>query len=157
MSKRLFKSMSMNEPENSEESKKPYIFGGIKKFDLQKLQDEVLNDVVYLDVFAGSDPAFKEKVIPFAQEDAVHLLNLNTYKFHYNVSKYHEKKFPHGERIGLMADEVEKYFPQCVTKDSEGHRYVNYSMLVVPLIETVRALEKKISILEKKISEKDKE
>jgi hypothetical protein len=149
--------MSKDEPENFQESKKPYFFGGISVFDLQKLQDEVLNDLVYLDVFAGSDPIFKEKVTLLNPDDALKLLNLKTYKFHYNVTKFHEKKFPHGERIGLMADEVEKYFPQCVTKDSEGHRYVNYSMLVVPLIETIRKLEEKVSILEKKISEKDKE
>lgn len=148
----------MNNDDNSKKpeasAKKPYDFGGIEEYDLEQIESEVLNDSVYLDVFAGSDPAFKEDITPMTASDASSLLNLNAYRFQYQTEKFKDKKLPEGQRIGLMADEVERYFPECVTKDEEGYRYVNYQMLIAPLIETVRQLEQKVTALEKKLSEK---
>ena len=136
------------------QGKKPYDFGGIKEFDLQQIEQEVLNDSVYLDVFAGSDPAFKERVSPLNHQDAASLLNLNAYRYHYATEKFQDKNFPSGERLGLMADEVALAFPECVQTDQDGYRYVNYAMLVAPLIQTVKHLEQKIAELEKKLHQK---
>lgn len=151
--------MSTNEQDKDKKQaesskKKPYDFGGIKQFDLQQIEQEVLNDSVYLDVFAGSDPAFKEEVHQLNHLDTVALLDLNVYRYRYATDKFQDKNFPQGQRLGLMADEVEKAFPECVQTDKEGYRYVNYAMLVAPLIETVKHLEAKVAELEKKIAEK---
>lgn len=143
-----------NEKKPASSAKKKYDFGGIEEYDLEQIESEVLNDTVYLDVFAGSDPAFKQDVTPLTSADVSSLLSMNTYRFQYDTEKFKDKNLSKGTKIGLMADEVERFFPECVTKDSEGYRYVNYSMLVAPLIETVRALELKVSALEKKISQK---
>lgn len=131
-----------------------YDFGGIEEFDLEKIQNEVLNDSVYLDVFAGSELAFKQNVEPMTAEKAASILQLQTYKFQYNKTAFQDKQFPAGDRLGLMAHEVEEHFPECIAKDDEGYRYVNYSMLVAPLLETVKQLEKKVADLEKKLEKK---
>lgn len=145
-----------NGNDNDPKSKliKEYEFGGIEEFDLEKIQNEVLNDSVYLDVFAGSEPAFKQGIEILSPEKAASILKLNTYSFQYNNQNFKDKKFPEGERLGLMADEVEKLFPECIAKDADGYRHVNYSMMIAPLLETVKQLEKKVGELEKRLSEK---
>lgn len=135
--------------------KKPYVFGGIQVFDLAQIEQEVLNDSVYLDVFAGSDPLFKTNVKPV--DSAVisqNLLNLKSYHFDYLTEQFKDKQLSSAPQLGLMADEVEKVFPTMVARDEEGYRYVNYSMMVVPLLETIKQLEQRIAQLEKKLSEK---
>lgn len=149
--------MSNNSDSNNDpkaQASKKYDFGGIEEFDLEKIQNEVLNDSVYLDVFAGSEPAFKQDIVALSPEKAAAILQLNTYSFNYDQKKFADKNFPEGSRLGLMADEVEKFFPECIAKDAEGYRYVNYTMMVAPLLETVKQLEKKVAELEKKLSEK---
>lgn len=140
---------------SQDKNKKPYFFGGIQVYDLAQIEQEVLNDSVYLDVFAGSDPLFKTNVEPMNTQQVVQsTLGLNTYKFDYNHELYKDKKLAQGPQLGLMADEVEKAFPEMVAKDNEGYRYVNYSMMVVPLLETIKHLEQRVAALEKKLSEK---
>lgn len=140
---------------SQESTKKPYNFGGIQVFDLNQIEQEVLNDSIYLDVFAGSDPLFKTNVEPInTQQVAQSTLGLNGYKFDYDHKLFKDKKLSQGKQIGLMADEVEKAFPEMVAKDDEGYRYVNYSMMVVPLLETIKHLEQRVALLEKKLSEK---
>lgn len=135
--------------------KKPYVFGGIQVFDLAQIEQEVLNDSVYLDVFAGSDPLFKTNVKPVDSSlISQNLLNLKSYHFDYKTEQFKDKKLSSAPQLGLMADEVEKVFPTMVTRDEEGYRYVNYSMMVVPLLETIKQLEQRIVQLEKKLSEK---
>lgn len=135
--------------------KKPYQFGGIQVFDLAQIEQEVLNDSVYLDVFAGSDPLFKTNVKPVdSAAISQNLLNLKSYHFDYKNELFKDKKLATGPQLGLMADEVEKAFPSMVAKDEEGYRYVNYSMMVVPLLETIKELEQRVAQLEKKLSEK---
>lgn len=133
--------------------KKTYHFGEIKAFDIDAFEEEILLDDLYLDVFAGSDPAFKTDVEKLQAEDVKESLKLlNAYSFKYDTTKFKDKNFPEGSRIGLMADEVVKAFPQCVKTDEEGHQYVNYSMLVAPLVETVKDLMAKVEELEKEIT-----
>ena len=140
---------------SQDKDKKPYDFGGIQIFDLAQIEQEVLNDSIYLDVFAGSDPLFKTNVkLVDSHHVAQTTLGLNAYNFDYKLSEFKDKKLAAGTQIGLMADEVEKAFPECVAKDAEGYRYVNYSMMVVPLLETIMHLEQRVAQLEKKLSEK---
>lgn len=46
-----------------------------------------------------------------------------------------------GDRIGLIAQEVEDIFPEAVSTDSQGYKSVAYDKLVSPLIEAVKTLK----------------
>lgn len=46
--------------------------------------------------------------------------------------------------IGVIAQEVEKQFPESVKTDKDGYKSVNYSSLVAPLIEAVKELYGKL-------------
>lgn len=46
-----------------------------------------------------------------------------------------------GQQIGVVAQEVEEIFPEVVHTDSQGYKSVEYSKLVAPLIESIKALK----------------
>jgi trimeric autotransporter adhesin len=52
-----------------------------------------------------------------------------------------------GRQIGVIAQEVEEVFPEVVHTDSQGYKSVEYSKLVAPLIEAVKALQAEIEAL----------
>ena len=65
------------------------------------------------------------------------ILSLNGYYFTWK--KNGVKSF------GVIAQEMEKVFPEIVNTAEDGIRAVSYSNLVAPLIESVKALNGKIT------------
>jgi trimeric autotransporter adhesin len=55
--------------------------------------------------------------------------------------------------IGLIAQDVEKIFPQLVTEDEQNYKGVDYSKLTVVLIEAMKEQQGQIMILEKENTE----
>ncbi len=54
-----------------------------------------------------------------------------------------------GRQIGLIAQEVEKVYPEMVATREDGFKAVNYSVLVSSLVEAVKELDAKVASLEK--------
>lgn len=54
--------------------------------------------------------------------------------------------------MGVIAQEVERVFPELVTTDAEGRKKVNYFGLVGPLIEAVKELDARVSALEAELA-----
>ena len=135
--------MSNSSDDKKNEVKKDYQFGGIKEFNLEEIENEVLNDSVYLDVFAGSDLRFKESIKPnhlgLAEINAI-----NTYTYEYKTEEYPQHNFPEGRVSGVMAQELENIAPIAVKEDAEGMKYVNYANLAPMLIEAVKELSSKV-------------
>ncbi|MFZ1530489.1 MAG: tail fiber domain-containing protein [Ferruginibacter sp.] len=71
---------------------------------------------------------------------------------------YHWKQKPDTEpQIGFIAQEVEKIFPETVTKNKDGTYGMAYQNLVAPLVEAVKEQQKQIEELKaeiKKLKEK---
>ena len=55
------------------------------------------------------------------------------------------------EGVGLIAQDVEKVFPELVSTDNEGLKSVEYGNLVAPLIEAIKEQQKQIDELKKEI------
>jgi len=53
--------------------------------------------------------------------------------------------------VGLVAQEVEKVFPELVTTDTQGLKAVQYGNLVAPLVEAVKAQQKEIDNLQAQV------
>jgi hypothetical protein len=86
----------------------------------------------------SSDASLKENIqaIPGALEK---ILNLDGIKFNWKEG---------GESsIGLIAQDVEKVFPELVTTDSLGLKSLQYGNLVAPLIEAIKEQQKQIEEL----------
>jgi hypothetical protein len=140
-----------------------YEFGGITKYSLEKIEEELLNEGRYLDVFAGSDLNFKENIQSL---DAVLplLVNLSCITYDYKNDQFRDKNFPQTRQVGVIANEVAKSFPELVKRDDDGYLHVNYSQLSTIAIQAVKELSnslietnERMSRLEaqiKKISEK---
>lgn len=115
-------------------------FGTLQKFDLAQIESEVLNDSLYLDVFAGSDLRLKSNVAPI--QDAlskVLLLNGITHTWKKNVPVSNPKT----RRAGLIAQQVATQMPELVREDqSTGVLAVDYQKLNSYLVESIKDLNK---------------
>lgn len=133
----------------SEEKKKDYDFGGLQEFSLEEIENEVLNDTTYLDVFAGSDIRIKENIQDLGNTlNAIN--NLSCIKFDYKEDFENGRA---GKRIGLVAQEVAQFYPEAVAKDKNDTLYVNYQELVPVLLQSIKDLNKKVEDQEKLIQE----
>ncbi len=54
--------------------------------------------------------------------------------------------------MGVIAQEVEKVFPELVTTDEQGRKKVEYEGLIAPLIEAVKELDERVRALETEIA-----
>lgn len=55
--------------------------------------------------------------------------------------------------IGLVAQDVEKVYPEAVSTDAQGIKSVDYAKLVAVLIEAVKEQQAQIDALEKEVAE----
>jgi len=56
--------------------------------------------------------------------------------------------------IGVIAQELEKVFPELVSTDEQGRKKVDYVGLIGPLIEAVKELDARVSELEHRLDER---
>ena len=133
----------------SNESKK-YEFGGITIYSLEEIENVILNDAEYLDVFAGSDLRFKENIEP-VKNSLLNLLQLDPIKYNYKEEFQQKNGFSHTAQLGLLAQNLAEVYPELLAKDSSGYLSVNYQGLVPVLIDAVKDLNKKVSDLEETV------
>jgi trimeric autotransporter adhesin len=55
--------------------------------------------------------------------------------------------------IGVIAQEIERVFPELVHTDDQGRKKVNYLGLIGPLIEAVKELDARLSALEARLND----
>lgn len=89
-----------------------------------------------------SDERLKKKVVTISSEmsilDKISLLD-GVY-FEWRKDEFPQKNFKEGRDIGVIAQNVEKVFPEAISKDESGYLSVAYAKLVAPLIEAVKGL-----------------
>ena len=130
----------------------PTVFGGIKTFDLAQIENEVLNESIYLDVFAGSDMSLKSNIKPL-KNSLNHLMQLEGVKFDWNDLALSEGA-PQTPQIGLIAQQVYEQMPDLVRKDAKtGHLTVNYLKMIPYLIEGFKELKSVVDQQNIKISQ----
>ena len=132
--------------------KKEYKFGGLKEFNLEEIESEVLNDSVYLDVFAGSDRAFKTD-LKSLENSLDKLMRLDGVSYDYLTEKFPEYRFSSQRQIGFIAQAVEKEFPELVKRDEAGYLSVNYAHFAPILVESVKTLTAQLSEQASEIAE----
>ncbi|MBK8702130.1 MAG: tail fiber domain-containing protein [Saprospiraceae bacterium] len=55
------------------------------------------------------------------------------------------------EQIGLLAQELQKVYPQLVKENDRGDLSVNYSGMVPVLLEAIKELQQRVAQLEEKL------
>lgn len=67
------------------------------------------------------------------------LLQLRGVSYNWRVDEYPELKLEDGKQLGVIAQEIEKLFPEVVNTDEQGYKSVEYSHLVPVLIEAIKS------------------
>lgn len=80
------------------------------------------------------------------------ILQIRGVTFDWRTDKFPEKKFKDTRDMGVIAQEVEKVFPEVVTTAQDSYKSVGYSQLVAPLIEAVKELYYKITGVERTVA-----
>ena len=122
-------------------------FNGIEKLNTYTSGVQVTGNLLAtgeVEAYDTSDKRLKTNIKPL-NNDWVRdsLMRLNTIRYDH-VQKGREE-------IGVIAQEVEQYFPEMVKENDEGFLMVQYSRLVVPLLNLVQSQEKRITQLEKTV------
>jgi hypothetical protein len=136
--------------ESNSDLKKPYHFGGIKEFNLEDIESEVLNDSIYLDVFAGSDVRFKKNITPITGALDI-VQSIEAVRFNYKCDEFQEYQFSSKAQIGFLAQNIEAQLPELVATDDKGYRHVNYSQMTPVLTQAIQELAAKVDSQEKTI------
>lgn len=92
----------------------------------------------------NSDARYKSAITPL--DNALDkVLALNGYSYFNKLSDQND--------IGVIAQEIEKVFPELVHTDSEGYKSVQYANLIAPLIEAVKELNGKLDAQTKQLND----
>jgi hypothetical protein len=86
-----------------------------------------------------SDERLKHDIKPMAGT-LDRLLQLRGYTYEYNADAIESRLALPGTQIGLMAQEVERIFPDWVAKDEQGFRYVTERSTTALMVEALRDL-----------------
>jgi hypothetical protein len=125
--------------------------GDFKEFNLAQLETEILNDSIYLDVFAGSDFQLKNDIAPL-KNSLEKVLSLNGISYRWNETT--APQMDKGQQCGVIAQEVAAVMPELVRKDFEkGFLAVNYSKMNAYLVEAIKELHTHMNQQEARIKD----
>ena len=111
--------------------------------------------VVSGDIWGLSDDRLKDsKEAVIDASDA--LLTLSTFSYEWSeeacqngLASYDDSR----RMLGLSAQEVERVFPEVVSEIKGGYKTVSYEKMVVPLVEAVQTLTKRVQDLEARLND----
>ncbi|NQY09162.1 MAG: tail fiber domain-containing protein [Flavobacteriales bacterium] len=90
-----------------------------------------------------SDRRFKTDISPLTNS-LNNVLQLQGVTYNWNQKDFPERNFSDDQQIGVIAQELEKVYPEFVRTDAEGYKTVNYSQLTAVLIEAIKELNNKV-------------
>jgi hypothetical protein len=103
-------------------------------------------------VWAGSDQRWKKDIVTL-ENPLDKITRLRAVKFNWKREEFKENHFPAGRQIGLIAQEVEREFPELVSTDEQGYKSLAYEKLTAVLLEAIKAQQKEIQDLKIQIGE----
>jgi hypothetical protein len=102
-----------------------------------------------------SDARYKYEIVPLS--DALSsVLKMNGVTYKWKQDEFPGLKFPEGEQIGVIAQEIEQIVPQVVYTGPDGYKSVSYEKLVPVLIEAIKEQQKIIDSQKTALEEMNK-
>jgi hypothetical protein len=122
--------------------------------DLKIIQGNI--DIESGDIYVGGDVQItsdkrlkeKEEVISNATQK---LDEMSGYYYFLRQDILEDRKLSKRKQVGVMAQEVEKVFPEAVKTKEDGYKSVNYMKLIPLLIQAHKEQEEKIKLQQKHI------
>jgi hypothetical protein len=111
---------------------------------------EINGAVTVNSLVSVSDERYKRNIQPLqlSLDKVTHLTGVS---YEWKKEDYKGKGFREGRQIGLIAQDVEKVFPELVQTDDKGYKSVAYDKLVSVLIEAVKEQQREIQEKEAEI------
>ena len=102
--------------------------------------------------WSGSDIRWK-KNIETLKDPLSKLLRLRGVTFDWRGQREtNNMKFPVGRQVGIIAQEIEKEFPELVNTDRDGYKAVAYDKFTAVLLEAIKVQQQEIEELKSEIS-----
>lgn len=92
----------------------------------------------------NSDARLKTNIVPLSNTLQT-IQQINGYSYNWK-----DKSNP-DEQLGLLAQELQKVYPQLVKENVRGDLSVNYSGMIPVLLEAIKELQERVAELEKKL------
>ena len=97
----------------------------------------------------SSDERLKKEIAPISSA-LEKILSLRGVSFRWKKDDFPERNFKSSTQIGLIAQEVERIFPELVNGDE--YKSISYANLVAPLIEAIKEQQGQIEAQNKRIN-----
>jgi hypothetical protein len=116
----------------------------------------VAGDAWTTGTWGSSDIRWKKNIVDIGEIiDKIGILN--SVSFEWRKDEFPEIGFDSGKQIGLIAQDVEKVFPELVKTDGNGYKAVSYEKLSVILLEGMKEQQQQIkSLQEENLNLKEK-
>lgn len=114
---------------------------------------QVAGNIIASGTITPSDARYKKNIASIT-DPLEKLEQLNGVTYNYRKEEFPEMKFTDKEQVGLIAQDVEKVFPQLVFEDDNGYKAVDYVKLIPLLIEALKSQQKEIEALKDTIKKK---
>jgi hypothetical protein len=88
-----------------------------------------------------SDIRLKKNIQPFPPGVLDKLVRLQPVSYNWRAEEYPLRRFGTSRTFGLIAQEVEKVFPEMVSEDEAGYKGVNYVELPLLMLQAIRELK----------------
>ncbi len=95
-----------------------------------------------------SDVRYKKEIFPLSSS-LKNVLALQGVSYHWKSKEYSDKNFSNATQIGLIAQAVEKIYPEVVFTDDNGYKSIDYGHLTPVLIEAIKELHAKVEEMQK--------
>ncbi len=123
----------------------------VSEFRVRAANTNILGDLTVTGSCTGcsSDERLKKNTLQLNGSALEKLLSIKGVSYEWSDAQK-AKDFP-GLQIGVIAQDVEKVFPELVGTDNRGFKFVRYDKLIAPTIEAIREQQTQISTLDNKV------
>lgn len=92
-----------------------------------------------------SDIRYKKNIIPI-KDALASIKKINGVNYHWRKDEFKDKGFSDLKQYGVIAQDLEKTFPEMVITDNDGYKSVDYSRLIPVLIEALKEQQNMIEL-----------
>jgi hypothetical protein len=97
--------------------------------------------------WGSSDVRFKYNIVSLASP-LNSIMQLRGVTFEWRKDEFPQMNFDKGTQIGLIAQEVEKIFPELVKTDDNGFKAIAYDKLTAVLLEGIKEQQHQIQLVQ---------
>lgn len=107
--------------------------------------------VISTTITACSDFRYKKDITPL-RNTLANVMKLQGVAYNWKVAEFPDKYFTDKHQVGIIAQDLEKIYPELVETDANGYKTVDYSKMAPVLIEAIKEQQGQISAQQKEIN-----